>query len=226
MNVSEIVNAACRQLGFEPDADGLADGMEALNILLQEWAAGLGIYKRTRENFSTAAATASYLIGVGQTFNTTRPIRIVNSFVRYSGTDWPVETYQSADDYAAIATKSLQARPERLYFETSYPYGTILLYPTPDAVYDLHIYSNKPFGAYTSTSDDLGLPPEFEPALKFNLALDLSVEFGREASQITMARAEMSLTTLKRLHAQPVPQISTDPMVAGGGYDITGDRWL
>lgn len=228
MNVAQIVGAACRQLGFSPDADELTDGMEALNLLLQEWSNGNGIYRATRESFNCVSGTASYAIGTGQTWDSTRPTRIIAAFCRDSGgsTDYPINAYHGAADYAALGLKSTPGRPDRLYYEPSYPYGSILLYPTPDAAYAVHLYSHKPFAAYTATDDDLALPPEFEPALKFNLAVELAEEFGKQISPVTATRAQQTLDALKRLHAHPVPQLAVNPFHHDTKFDMTSGGYL
>ena len=227
MNVSQIVNAACRQLGFTPNAAEAADAMEALNLMLQEWSASpIGLHKVTRESVTLANATASYTIGTGGVLNTVRPSRIEEAFIRDSSMDYPVKVYFSYSEYASIAFKSTPGMPCRIYFERSFPLGTVLLYPTPDAAYSLWLYSFKPLATYTSLSDALALPPEYESAIKFNLAVDLSEEFGRKLSNVTAKRADDTMKALQRLNAQPVTQINTDPFGAcGRRYDITSDTY-
>jgi hypothetical protein len=230
MNVSQVINAACRQLGFTPNAAEAADAMEALNLMLKEWSStSYGLHQVTRENFALTISKASYTIGktAGMDLDTIRPSRIENAFIRSDDMDYSVKVYFSFSEYAGLALKSSEGMPSRLYFERSFPNGTILLYPTPDAAYDLWLYSFKPLAAYTSLSDDVGLPPEYETAIKFNLAVELASEFGRDVTAQTAVRAEQSLSSLKRLHSQPVPQINTNPFGAcGRRYDITSDTYL
>lgn len=217
MNVSQMANASCRLLGFEPNADELADVIEALNLMLQEWSVSPnGIFAVTRESFTLTIGTAEYTWGTAGTWTTARPNRIVNAFIREGDIDRPLATYFGSSDYAALSQKASPGRPTALYHERSYPLAKVLLYPTPDAAYVLHVYSLKPLGAYTSGSDDLALPPEFEPAIKFNLALDLSLEFGKPVEAFIVKRAADTLAALKGMYAHAVPQISTDPFGAEG----------
>lgn len=229
MTVAEITKAAFRLVTRDrnPTSEEYADMLEALNLMLQEWATGhLGLHQVTRENFTISSGTAEYTIGSGQTFDTSLPIKIHRAFVRQSNVDYPVEIY-SAADYARQTLKStVQTRPWKLYFERGASSGTILLYPVPDQNYSLHLYSYKPLATYTSVSDDLGLPPEYEPAIKYNLAIDIAPEFGANLDQSIVARATQNIRSLKRLHSQPVPKTSTGIFgVRGQKYDINGDTY-
>lgn len=219
--VSTIINAACRQLGFTPTAAEAADAMTALNHMLAEWAlAPAGVYVPTRENFNLVASTSSYTIGSGQTFNTALPVRIFKAFTRTDNIDYPIETYFGMEGYADLALKTTTGRPYALYFERSHTTGTVFFYPTPDAAYAVHLWSKKALGFYTSLSDTLNLPTEYEPVIKFNLPVEIAAEFGIDIKPQTAIRAEQSLTALKRFNAQPIPQINTDPLGHSGGFDI------
>lgn len=228
MTVAEMVKVAFRLVTGDsnPDASEQNDMMEALNLMLQEWATSpAGLYQVTRESFSISAGVGSYTIGSNQTFDTALPQRIVRAFVRDSSTDYPVRII-AAEDYARLALKSTESRPYDLYFERGGSSGTVLLYPVPDQSYTLHLYSHKPLGSYTSLSESLGLPPEYEPAIKYNLAMEIAPEFGASLSQIIAVRAGQTLKSLKRLHAQPVPRVNTAIFgQQGRDYDIDGDTY-
>lgn len=221
--VAAIVNAACRQLGFTPDAAESADGMEALNLLLKEWATSpLGIYRVTRESFTMTAAKGEYTIGSGGDFDTVRPIKLLAAFIRVSDMDNPI-TGLHISEYASLGNKLTSGMPSVIYAEPAYPLGILVFYPVPDTAYTLHLYSHKPLGAYTSLSADLALPPEYEPALKFNLAVELAAEFGRDLRPQTAVRATQTLDNLKQLHSHPVPSINTNPF-GGVGQMATASQ--
>jgi hypothetical protein len=226
--VSTAINRACRQLGFTPNAAEAADALDALNLMLADWATSPGgLYKTTRENFTTVASTKEYAIGTGQTWNSAVPIRIMQAFTRTDNVDYPIEVYYSLNEYANIPLKSTTSRPDRLFFErTSATVGTLLFYMTPDAAYDVHIWSHKALAEYASISDTLALPFEYEPAIKWNLAVDLAAEFGIDIKTQTAVRAEESLMALKRMHAHPMPKINTDPFGHSAGYDIDSDTMI
>jgi len=230
MIVSDILEASLRQLGItSPTASELADAMEALNMWLAELALTMqGVTRLVRENFSLVAGTANYTIGTSQTFNTSRPQSIESAFIRISNVDYPINPKLTATEYDRISDKTTQSRPTLLFYEHAATTGTIYPYPTPDSIYDLHLSSVKPFTAYTSIADTLGLAPEYEPAIKFNLGLDLAPEFGAVVTEETMRAAIRTKAALKRAHATPVPESDTRPYRGGGkgrSYDINGDTY-
>lgn len=225
MTVKQILDAVYRLFDIlNPSAVEYDAGMTAINLFLQELAATQqGVIRLIPESFNTVASTASYTIGTGQTWNTSRPIAIQGAFIRVGTDDYPVSVYNSMLEYAAVPLKSLEGRPDRLFYEPASSTGTIFPWPVPDAVYALHIYSQKPFTAYTNIADALGLSPEYEPMLKWNLAMEMADELGKEPTASMIMRSKATMRTLKHLHAHPVPQLRTDPFGGGLDYDINGD---
>jgi len=213
---NDLIKAACRQLQFEPDANEAADALEALNIMLNLWAIEGGIYQVTRENWSLTASTASYTIGSSQDLDTTLPVDIIRAFIRDSDIDYPIDTYFGVEDYALIEQKSLETRPQALYFDRGYATGTIFLYPTPDSAYDFHLWSKKPLATYSSLSDTLTVPVMMEAAIKYNLAVELAAEFGRDIAPQTALRADQTVSALKRYLKHPVPTLVTNPFSPHG----------
>ena len=209
--VAEIVAAAGRKIGvIDMTTDEKSDAVEALNLMLQQWSAIPSIKNAvTRETFNLTSGTASYAVGSGATIDTTWPSKIKSAFIRDNDTDYPLHVF-SAEEYAYIGEKSESTRPVVLYHERTYPSGTFFFWPTPDSSYTVHLWSHKNFSTYTISSTSLALPLEYEPAVVYNLAIELAPEFGREPSQAVVARAAMTVKTLKNINVHPVPQINTD----------------
>lgn len=222
--VRQIVTAAVRQLGINNlQASKLGECREALNTMLIEWAMmPSGIYAATRENFTLVSGTAEYTIGSGATLNTTRPVNIVKAFVRVSSTDYMLSLV-SLQEYGSISIKSTSGQPQALYHERGHTTDTILLWPTPDSAYDLHLWSHKPLGTYTSLDDSLNLPPEYEPAIKYNLALVVAPELAVQPYPSTVAMATKSFKALRNMNMNPVPKLITNPFsgpYSFGDFDI------
>ena len=222
--VSELVQAAGRKIGVHSmSADEINDGMDALNMMLKEWSTKpSGVYAVTRESQNTSGGTASYSIGTGETWDTAWPVRIVESFIRIGNSDYPVEIIDGRQ-YANRFLKSLQTRPSELYYERTYPAGTVFLYPAPDTTYAVHLWSHKPIAEYSSTATTIALPPEYEAAMLWNLAIVLAPEFVRMPSGIVMGRAASTYSSLKAINKVNSP-IKTDVIAGryGRDFDITG----
>lgn len=228
MTVLQLMKASYRLLmgDDEPSTDNLNNGFLALNALLNEWSTRrYGIYKVSKESFSLVKGTAEYSIGPGETFNTTRPIRILDSFIRGSdGTDYEMEEIDRKW-YNNKSRKTTEGIPYELYYEPTFPNGTISIYYAPDEAYTLYMDSEKALAQYTALTNDLSLPPEYETALKFNFAIDWANELGVEPSQVVVARAQITLDNLKALHAIPIPMVRSNPINnnRGGLNNIYGD---
>lgn len=231
MTPSDYIRGAMKEIGAlavgeTPTAAELADGLLTLNGMLRSWSAKrLLVYYVTIESFNLAAATASYAIGSGATWNTARPVKIEGAFVRDSnGGDHPVGIIGESR-YRGLVLKSNGARPDRLWYNPTYPTGTIYLFPTPAEVEALWLHSLKQFTAITSgmLTTDYSIPGEYEEAIRYNLAVRLAPGYRKSVSMELAALAGDSLDTIRALNAAAqVEPVYAEPAVASGGcrYDI------
>jgi len=222
--IGTIVQAAGRKIGLaDMEVEEIVDGISALNMMLSQWQAIPSLKNAiTRENFNITNGTASYTVGSGATVDTTWPGRIKAAFLRDDdNVDTPLAVF-SAEEYAYTGQKSETQKPAALYYERTYPNGTFFFWPTPDDTYAVHIWSHKIFTTYSATTDSLALPPEYEPAIIFNLAIEMAPEYKKEPSGVVVARAQSTLRSLKNMNSHPVPQANTN-VVCRGGTSSKGD---
>ena len=157
-----------------------------------------------QENFPLTAGTVSYTIGSGGAFNTTRPVKIVNAFVRDSGGyDTPVDVIGQAA-YNDIKVKSVgQTYPSALYYDNAYSAGlaTIYLYPAPQSSLTLYINSYKQFSSFASVTTALVLAPGYQRMIESNFAIDAALgltsiapELAKVARESKAAIAMLNLT--------------------------------
>jgi hypothetical protein len=186
-----------------------ADALSSLNDLLENWSIeGLLVYQNISETFPLVGGQAAYTMGLTGNFNTTRPIKIINASILYGQTEVPLKilTHQQ---WAEIETKSNQSNvPQVLYQSGSYPLDTINFWPVPTGSSSLVLYSLKPLAAFTSVNDVLNLPPGYARALRYNLAIELAPEYGRDPSAMVAMAAQESKADLKRQNIQPVFMVS------------------
>jgi len=234
--VSSLVDSSLRLLraidsGVSASSSELTDAVNALNSMLSGWSTGPNkIFVVTRESFPLVVGTKEYTIGPGADFDTTRPVRLLDAFIRNDITDYPVRIIQ-ASNYAQIPLKNTIAWVYKLYYERDYPVGKIILDYVPDTAFDLHLYSHKEFSEYnTDGADVISLPPGYERALKYNLAVEIAPEYKPDVPPLVMKIAEDSLRDIKRVNAQPVQAINTNPISKrsdkGRSYDISGDTYV
>ncbi len=201
-----------------------ADGLSALNALLSSWSNdSLMTYARVWESFSLVAGTSLYTIGGGETFNTVRPIAILDGcYTRLSPSfDEPITVTTDAL-YNNILDKTTRGRPQVLSYDNGYLQGKIRLWPTPDQTYTLFLLSEKPLATVT-LAGDISFPPGWERALIFNLAIELCADY---AQQITPALQEVA-TSSKASIARAVLKnrsLQSYPAVGGNRNIYTGWR--
>lgn len=203
--------------GEVASAQQASDGLVYLNDLIESWAnEGLLINQIITDDFTVSGA-ASYTMGTGGDINTTRPIHIKSVYFTSSGVDYPVDIV-SREEYEAITIKTNGSTyPYMVYPDYAYPLVTIYQYPVPSGG-TLHISSEKPLTAMSTTATALALPPGYERALRLNLAVELMPQYGYQNAQI-IAMAEDAKRKIKRTNS------SNRPVVVGLGLPSTGKRY-
>lgn len=198
----DIVTSALRKLGAlrvgeSPTAGEASDALEIMNDLLESHSNdGLMVYARTLENFALSGGVSDYTIGPSATFDTTRPVYIVDAYYRSGDIDYPIRVVQD-QDYADISIKTTQAYPYWLNYTNGFPIATIKLYPTPDASGLLFLLSEKPLQTFT-IDQDVSLPPGWLRYLKNQLVIELAPEYGLEVPQSAAVTAKSALAAIKR----------------------------
>lgn len=211
MTVNELIRKSMLLIGAistgeTPSADESADGLSSLNEILETWSTeGLQIFTTVREAFSFIANQAAYTMGSGGGWNTTRPMFIDE--VRVNDTSANVESncdIINVKQWADIVQKSTASTiPRMVYIEQSAAYQTLNFYPKPSGTNQAIIYSRKPLTAFTSINDVISLPQGYQRALRYALALELSVEYGKTPSELVFATAKELKGNLKRVNKKP-----------------------
>jgi len=200
----DIITGAAKLLGvvFKSEtlsADEANDGLVALNDMLDTWSNdNLITYAYTLESFNLTGV-ATYTIGSGGVFNTSRPIDIATAVVRYASIDYPLQVISQEQYQLEIPIKSISYPiPQYLTYDNGYPLGTISIYAVPTAGSTLRMLSNKPLTNISALTTTIDLPPGWKRALKNNLAIELAPEYGAEIPQSVIANAKTSLGAIKR----------------------------
>ncbi len=206
----------------EPTGQETVDGLKVLNDLLEGWSLErLSVWQRLNEVFTLSNGISAYTIGPGGAFNTTRPIRIQNSFISINGTDYPLELW-SRQEYNRVAVKANGGIPERFVYINEYPLGTLLLYPTPSDGMSVSLSSDKLLTFPVALSDVLSFPPGYERALRYTLAINLAPEYGKDVPGPVNDIAIKAKAAIKR--ANRVPVVSQfDPILRGPLFGISGE---
>lgn len=185
----EIIKGALRILGVlssggTPSAAQVTDGSEALNQLMKAWASeGLPIWLIKKQDITLVAGTNSYAIGLGQTVNVAKPLRVYQALLHNTvdNIDIPI-LGKSQEEYQRLSQKDSSGQPVHYYYESLRDVGNLYVYPTPDATTAstkvVQIIYQSPFADLDSSTDEPDIPQEGIRALKWNLAAELSFEYG------------------------------------------------
>lgn len=198
----------------EPSDDEANDGLDTLNALLSSWSNfSANIYSRTQETFPLTSA-ASYLIGDGQVFNTTRPIQIIDAYVTLGTIDYPLELINQ-ELYDDIAFKANQGIPQFLTYNNGYPYGKITLYPVPVSVTSVTILSEKAITNFPTLDTLMVLPEGWERAIIKNLAIELASQYSQPVTPVLEKAAQKSLGAIKLAVVRSRP-VEVNPVIVRG----------
>lgn len=201
--------------GEVPGANQMNDAFALFNDFIDSLSTeSLVIYSKIREPFNLVAGQQSYTFGIGGNFNSSRPQLIENAGIIAPGTNPATEVGMriiNKDEFAQIMLKSQQSTiPLFLYNDDQYPLANINLWPVPSAITQLILYSWKPLSQFATLDDVISLPPGYARMLRFNFAMELAPEYGKEISQSAMAIAVKSKANVKRMNIKPL-YLKIDP---------------
>lgn len=208
--------------GEYPSAESAADGLTALNGMISSWSIqGDLVYTETVETFNLTGNDGIYTIGPTGDLVTTRPSRITAVTVNDGAIDIPLTMY-SIDQYASIADKTATGIPDSIYIDYNFPNLTVKLYPMPSQAYTMTVYSEKPLSEYSAIGDTLTVPPGYERALRYNLAMEIAPEYGKQASATVMKIAIESKNAIRSQNnrADNDKMSVDDALQAGDGFNI------
>jgi hypothetical protein len=228
---ANIIERAMRLIGQlpaggTPTVNEYADGLVALNAMISSWNNDRIMCFATREESLTlSSGTASYTIGPSGTLNTTRPVAIEAAYVLSNGVSYDVDVITDAQ-YAGIANKTAQSNfPEVIYYQPSMSTGTLYVYPVPNASATLKLITRTPLAAFAATSDTVTLPPGWEEALTYNLAVRFAPEFDTEAQPSVVQIATTSKASIKRANTKPaIMDGQIADLASGGSFNIFTGR--
>jgi hypothetical protein len=199
------------------------DGLATLNQLLSSWSAdGKVIYSRSVDTKALSGGVQSYTMGVGGDINTTRPVSITQATLTLGGVVTPIEIW-AQETFSVLSLPTLQGGiPYQMFVNNGNPLVTLQLWPIPSSGQTLTLYSIKPLSTL-ALNDTLDLPPGYERALRYNLAVEFAPEYEREASATVKDVARESLGTIMRNNQQyQPPTMVVDSILYTSWYDNWG----
>lgn len=213
--------------GESPDSDEAQDGLTALNAMLDSWRIErLFVYQIVQGSYTWPSSTTSRTIGSGGDFSATRPDRIESAFVVDSNSNWyEVKVLAMREEYDAIVVKTVTGNlPMYLFYDPAYPLGVIYLWSIPSAQLTLKLNTWQTLQSFSTLTTALALPPGYERAIVYNLAVEFGPEFGVKVPDEVRAIAVKATSNIKNLNA-PTLIAQVDNGVARLGQTSFRGRW-
>lgn len=183
-----------------------ADGLVALNAMLEDWAnEHLMIYAATLDSITLTPSLATYTIGPTGTTVTTRPVSIdPGTYLDINGISYPLDIV-TLDQYNSVTLKTLNSSiPEYIFYNPTFPDASVTLYPVPSVAATLKLWTWKPLSTFSALTDVVTLPPGYTNAIVYNLAEYLAPEFGADIHISVHSKAATLKKKLKRTNFSPM----------------------
>ena len=229
-----ILKGALRVLNVKASVDSLSseelnDGKESLNQLIESWSNEKLMQPALVEITHTLTASdGQYSIGSGGDIDTTRPLHIESAVLRKDNHDYRMDMMESREWSSLFRKTTVTPIPRKIYYRESYPLGEINLYPVPTEANILVMQVWTQITAISNMDTTLTLPPGYERALKYNLAMDIAPEDGKQATQDIARIASTSKKGIKnsnygqvsrqRIEASNITRRSRSGDVNTGGF--------
>ena len=219
-----VITAAFRLIGVlaqgeTPSSSEAADALSRLNLLLAQWSIErINVYTRLRSAHALSAGTQTYTIGPAGVFNVARPVKIdKGGIIQADGIQTELRIL-TAEEWAAIPEKSVSATaPLELYDDYAYPLSTLHLWPKPSGTPTLELFSWQALTAIALIGDPFDLPPGYQQAIEYNLAILLAPEYGRPVDAVVASIAGSSRSSIAQMNiAQGLPILPEMAPPAGG----------
>lgn len=202
--------------GETPSAELMEDTRMAFNVMVDAWSAErLSVYTSLEQTLTWPSGQASRTVGPTGTLSGTRPMHPISAYFRDAGIDYPL-TEMTEDAYDAIPQKTTSSNhPDFIYVGQEVPNATVCLYPVPSANLELHLSSVAELPQIANLFTNITLPPGYQRALIYNLAVEMCVELGLEPPPTTKRIAIYSKRAL-RAHNSPKDHLNIPAALTGG----------
>jgi len=234
--VGDVINQSLKKAGIlgsgqTPLAEDTNDAFNDLVDLLSQWQRKRWLTWNLIDTFITSTGAVSYTIGTGQDFNIARPDRIEAAFFRQlintspNQVDYPLEIIPARETYNQIALKSLTSWPQYIFYDSAYPVGNVYVWPVPQAsLFEIHLTLKVNYSTLANLTTTIVMPPEYIPAIKWNLALRLRESYQLPPSVALAKLAQESLDVIRGANVQ-VPLLQCDKtLIRGSLYSIYSDQ--
>jgi len=230
MNAGNLINSAFRLInvlasGEVPSTSEQSDALTTLALMLDGWQAErLTIFTILRDGSTTSphlfpfvSGQQTYTLGPGGNFNIARPAKIERMSIEWLANpaqplELPLEMVNE-QRWQTVPVKAITSTlPTVVYDDGNYPLRNLSFWCTPTVVSNVVIYYWQALSQFPDLVTDVEFPPGYFRALRYNLAVDLSIEFGRPLPAGVAEIALSSKAVIMNMNL-PVLEQRVDPAV-------------
>ena len=211
-----------------PTAAEAQDALAALNDVLDSLTIDRSyVYNIREDTLSWPSGSQSRTIGPTGDFALTRPVRLANStFYTDNAIDYVLNIAATRRAYTAIADKAVQSNhPQHIFYEPTFPDGTLYIWPTPNATLELNLHSWQQLTQIAALTTTLSFPPGYKHALTTSLSEELGAEFGVAVPPEVTKAAFKARQRLKSMNTPVMrSQVEVGYFRTGHGFNVfSGD---
>lgn len=246
----DIISQALREIGaFGVGQTALAmdtnDAFFKLNMMLAQWQKRRYMVYRLVDTFKVSTGLMYYTVGPGGDFDIIRPAQIESAFIRFLNNggdfadadfspdfdtngsqvvDQQLKVILAREDYNQISQKRLTGVPGYIFYDPAMPQGFLYVWPIPNPdIYSIHISTRQSIAQFTSLYQEISFPPEYIPALYYNLAVRLAATYQIDPRPDTLALAKEAEEVLRGSNSAVPTLQMPDGLQRPRAYDIYSD---
>jgi hypothetical protein len=212
--VSDIITEAFLDLGAiaagqTPTTEEQTDAFLRLNQMIRSWSnEDITIFTESHSTYTLTAGTYQYTFGASSANwgTSARPVRLVSASAVSGAFRAPVKvmSFQAFENEIENPYGVTAVLPQALAVDNAFPNLNVKVFPTPAAGGNVELDYWTEIAQFATVGDTVNLPPGFEDALHFNLAVRLYPQYARSsgADQGLLANAQMTKNAIARLNTE------------------------
>lgn len=172
--------------GENPSDQEANDALSTLNEIVDKWNVESLMIPSNEDVVFPCSGKKIYTFGPGGDIDELRPPSgIIGAYFNFQNTgmsgpmSFPVRII-TENEYNAIVLKEFGSTiPQVLFYRSSFPLAQVFVYPLPSSG-SMTLTVSGQFRVFASLESIIDLPSAYVKALRYNLAAELSTEYGRQ----------------------------------------------
>ena len=206
---NDLINGSLRLIGMlaegeVPSSETSNDALTAMNQMIDSWSAErLSVFTTQDQTFTWPANTISRTLGPSGNFVGLRPVQLDDSTYfldATTGISYGIKIINQ-QQYNGIAVKTITSTyPQVIWLNPEMPDLEMFIYPVPTRALEWHFVSVQELSQPAALATVLSFPPGYLRAFRYNLAVELSSEFGIDPPKNVARIAMAAKRVIKRVN--------------------------